>query len=157
MRHLFTLAGFIFIAIWLFSPSSDTDNRQISQPEPYRSLSQQLAIIASGWTDPEAQQRFEFIVPRFVRACSDTSTEQGVGDSLVKAHRLLQEATVADEEGGLLGVSNSLYSIVMRQGAGSPNSANCSDLFALYVTLRQMGMSAAEVYSAMLESGGSYR
>ena len=98
-----------------------------------------LTTIHGGQNRTETRQRFEFVLPRLAQTCSDTETEMNVADGLAVTSKMIQDAGLGTDEGGLLGFTNAIYSLTMQVGLGAENAVACSDLWAMYVSLRQGG------------------
>ncbi len=109
-----------------------------------------LTNIHGGGNRTETRQRFEYVLPRLARTCSDTETVMNVADGLVYMNELIQEAGLGTEEGGLLGSTNAVYSLTMQVGLGAEDAVTCSKLWSMYVTLRQGGFAKEKSISDLL-------
>ena len=125
------LLRFLLVAACLITP--------IPLHAQVRTAVENLTIIHGGRNRTETRQRFEFVLPRLARTCSDAETEMNVADGLAVTNKMIQDAGLGAEEGGLLGFTNAVYSLTMRVGSGSENAVACAQLWAMYVSLRQGG------------------
>ena len=116
-----------------------------------------LTIIHGGGNRTETRQRFEFVLPRLARTCSDAETEMNVADGLAFTNKMIQDAGLGAEEGGLLGFTNAVYSLTMQVGSGAEDAVVCSELLALYVTLRQGGFAKEKSISDIVGIMGLLR
>ena len=122
-----------------------------------RSAAENLAIIHGGGNRAETRQRFEFVLPRLARTCSDAEAEMNVVDMLAVTNKMIQDAGLGTEEGGLLGFTNAVYSLTMQVGSGAEDAVVCSELLAMYVTLRQGGFAKEKSISDLVGIMGLLR
>ena len=122
-----------------------------------RTAAENLMIIHGGGNRTETRQRFEYVLPRLARTCSDTETVMNVADGLAFTNKMIQEAGLGTDEGGLLGFTNAVYSLTMQIGLGSEDAVTCSELWAMYISLRQGGFGKEKSISDLVGIMGLFR
>ena len=90
----------------------------VEEEPPSNTAAENLAIIHGGPNRAETRQRFEFVLPRLAQTCSDAETEVNVADMLAVMNKMIQDAGLGTEEGGLLGFTDAVYSLTMQVGSG---------------------------------------
>ena len=95
-------------------------------------------------------RRFQFVLPRIVRSCTDMITETNVGDLIAVAHRLLTEAGLEREDGGYLGIANRLHRMSSEVSTLMGGPFDCNGMAAMYITTRNGGFSIEESEDAAL-------
>ena len=129
----------------------------VEEEPPSNTAAENLAIIHGGPNRAETRQRFEFVLPRLARTCSDTETEVNVADMLAVMNKMIQDAGLGTEEGGLLGFTDAVYSLTMQVGSGAEDAVACAELWAMYVSLRQGGFAKEQSVSDLVGIVGTFR
>lgn len=110
------------------------------------SLAYNMAVITgNGTPNPANFERFRFLVPRFTELCSDLSTDLEVANLAVAAQMVMEEGGLTEN---LREVAENVHWVVTSLYARSPSLMQmkdvCREIFTLYATGRQGGLSAAE-------------
>ena len=142
--RLFQTGIFLFICI-LFGTAALAE----------RDAAQNLTIITSpSFSERKAvEKRYRFLLPKFVQRCSDIPNDDMAADMLVTSHSVIKEAGLENEE-GLLDFTNNLFSMTSQiyfhaQAAGVP--VRCSRIWAMYVLVREEGLSQSDAMSQLPE------
>ena len=117
------------------------------QSEATYSDAEKLTIIAApGWGEREGMlKRFTFLLKEFETRCPPAKASSA--DMLVFSYQKIQEIGLGEEE-GLLALSNTLYRLTVdiggRTAGAQIDPPACSEVFAMYLTLRQNGQLPTE-------------
>ncbi len=107
-------------------------------------IAEMMATIADPpWGErARVQRRFAYLLPRYVAACADLRTEIDAADVSVHAFQVIGEAGL-DED--LLELTEGVYGVLRHaQVLGLLGEGGCREYFAMYITMRQEGMSPAD-------------
>ena len=134
-RHNKLLVLLIFMA--------SASPQAISAPDDKSAVYMMMEILDVDFSDRETvEKRFNFILLRFVKQCSDITTPMVASDMIVKVHQLLGEAGLGKEE-TLLTLSNNLHSMtsaIWRAVTSRGISFKCAEVFDLYAMGRREGL-----------------
>ncbi|MHB8513686.1 MAG: hypothetical protein ACYDCC_16165 [Actinomycetota bacterium] len=108
--------------------SSDQSRNTAPEATPTYSLEYQLAAIQGGDLSDETVGRYKDALDRLQGRCPDSRTH--LGDMTVKSQEILKQHAVNVES--LLSILIHVYDLIPDQHSGS-----CSDVFALYLSVRK--------------------
>ena len=95
-------------------------------------------------------RRFQFVLPRIVRNCSDVDTEMFASDLIAFMHRKLYDAGLEREDGGYLGIANMFHGLSSEARTAMGKPMSCADLLAVYALLREEGNSPTHSRGAVI-------
>ena len=135
-------------ARWMIALSLMTGGVTTAGADEYDEPVRNLTIIAApGWGDREVtERRFRFILTSFVQRCADVETAVQAADRLAFVYGKIDEAGLSGQE-GLLAMSNTVH-YMTSEISNAASRANlplkCSEIWAMYIVVRQQGMSPEE-------------
>ncbi len=125
-----------------------------SAQESENTAAYNMAVITDGpWGEFKAiERRYAFILPRLRDLCSDVDTDSFVSDMLFTIHKHIKEAGLGRDESPLQFTEN-IYSIVSLSSpyVHSSEFVKLNKVLAMYVTLREGGMSQKEAKDGVKE------
>lgn len=91
-------------------------------------------------------RRFRFVLPRIVLSCSDVTAEIRASDYIAKVYQLLSDRGLEREDGGYLGIANTFHGMLSKISIDEP--IQCSEMWGLYLTMRENGESPEKAQGA---------
>ena len=131
--------GFLTVALALFMPGP------VLAEDDLKEIVRNMTIISnvSYSAKERTEKRYRYVLPQFVEICEDVDKPVRAGDMLVT---VLTMITKTGMEQKLLPLVETLYSMT-QEISGHAQAANiplqCSQVWAMYVNLRQKGQSPA--------------
>ncbi len=131
----------------------------IATSAPFAQLSDAeklTSIAAPSFSEHEStQRRFEFLVKEFNKYCPAEPRGASPADMLVFSHGKLKDAGLDSEE-SLLALANTLHRMTAEIAAGAirhdSDPPKCSEIWAMYLTLRLQGQPSTEAREGVVGS-----
>ncbi len=136
----------------------DNQPPQSRQTQPTHSDAEKLTVISEpGWGEYEnTLKRFTFLLKEFEVRCPPAQASPA--DMLAASYQKIMDIGLGEEE-GLLALSNTLYRLTVdigvRASGAQIDPPACSEVFAMYLTLRQNGQSPTEAREGVTAVAGA--
>ena len=146
------MIAYLFVILTIFALTLGISK---SQARDKNDIAYKLMVIASPkFSDRDTvEARFRFILPTFTKNCSDVDNDTKAADMLVVVHNKIKEYGLGKEE-GLLNLTNTLFRMTNEISIGAKRvnaPLRCSEIWAMYLTLREQGYPVEEARGGVTE------